>query len=362
MNHKKVIIMFILLGCVSSTSIGKIGYFGCTLGYGNSNPSPTTIAKVLTGGIAVVATSYCLYRFCSWLFGQSDEKLLEKANGAYNNAYARYNIMYSTIKNAFPVYSSNSDIIYNFSEPVLYQLAVEKHYEASIGIYLRHLNSTIKNLEYYKRKLAQKVSFLHTTVYTDSSKALLYDHIHALLQKIKTILPSLSLLHDYLRHNKSYFTLFELESSLLYRYNQELNVLNTYSCSHDQSYLKEALHQCVMMHHSHNQSRYPYLTYVDMISKDIDTLYNTIRRLAFNYAERINYAQDLYNRLGAIKGIAVSTNQYHTELIEREKVQLQETELAIQQQQLHAMQQQNYLHAQELLLQQQQQNNRPYRM
>jgi hypothetical protein len=356
MNNKKIIIVFILLGSVSPL-IGKMSNFWCSFQYRNDVPSPTTIAKVLTGGMVVAVTGYCFYQFFSWLFGQSDEKLLEKVNGAYNNAYACYNIMYSIIKNAFPAYSSNSDIIYNFFEPVLYQLAVEKHYEASIDIYLKHLNSTIKTLEYYKKELVRKTQSLHAMVSTDSSKALLYDHMRALLQKIETILPNLSLLYGYLKHHKNYFTLFELESSLLYRYNQELNVLNTYSCLHDQSPLKEALHQFIMMHHSHSQSRYPYLTYVEMISKDIDTLYKAICCLAFNYAERINYAQDLFNRLGIIKGIAVSTNHYHTELIEREKVQLQETELAIQQQQLHAMQQQNYLHAQGLLLQQQQLHN-----
>lgn len=319
--------------------------------------SPTTTLKAfLIGGIAA-ATCYGCYRLYSWLFEQSDEKLLEHAHNACQEAQARYDSMYKLLTNTYPSYNNNNDIIYNFTESVLYQLGVEKHYDASIDNYLRRLISSIKTLEGYKSKLTQRIPLIYTTVHTDSTKAWIYDHMQALLQKITTIMPTLSLLRDYLTHHRSYFILFEFESSLLYRYNQELNCLHTFSFESPK--LTEVVRRCIMMHHNYTQHRYPFISYVDMISRDIDTLHEAIARLAYNYAERIYYAQDLYQKLTIMKGIVISANEYHTELIEQEKAHLKEAELAIQQQQLHAMQQQNYLYEQELRLQEQQ-CNQPY--
>lgn len=352
MNRKKIIITFIcLIGFTSINGMKITGRYNQHVPV-RSGFSPATAITIAVASTATAVACYGLYRLGQWLFEPSDEKLLEKANNAYHDAYARYNIMHTILKSADQAGTSNNDIIYNFVESVLYQLAVEKHYEASVDPYLRQLNHTIKSLENYKKKITQRTSNLYTTVHTNSDHAWLYDHMQALLNKITAFLPNLLLLRDFLKHHKSYFTLFELESSLLYRYNQELNALNSYP--YDQIRLNELFHRCIMMHHNNNRSHYPYISYADMISDDIDELNYTIGRLAYNYAERIYYAQDLYNKLGAIKGIVVSAKQYHTELIEREKAQRRDQQLAIQQQQLQAMQQQNYLHEQALRLQEQQ--------
>ena len=339
---------------INTTSLGMHpGRHNPHIPISDDSASLSTLVTVALAGSASALVGYGIYRLGQLVFHPSDQKVLEKTNTMYHEAYAHYHEIATKLKDSHSLGSNNHDIIYNFSEAILYQIAIEKHYEASIDPYLSQLNSSIKNLESYNKKLLQRSNKLYTTIKTDYENVWLYDHMKALQQKISTFLPSLYLLRDYLKHHRSYLKLFELESSLLYRYSQELNALSNYL--YDHKGLKEAIHSSVMLHQHHTRAKYPYISYADTISKDMEELQNTLNRLAYNYAERIYYAQDLYNKLNSIKAVVVAATQYHTELIEWEKARRKEKELSIQQQQLNALQHQNHLYERDIQQHEQQQ-------
>lgn len=292
-------------------------------------------ATCVLGG-AAVAGAYGLYKLGSWLFNPTDEKVLEYAKSSYNEALAKYDKIYAVLRDGNPSISNSDDIIYNSSETLLYQIGLEKHYDGPTQNYIHRLNSTLSTLESRKKKLTERIN----TQYNNES-LWIYDQMRVYRKKIETMLSGLYILRDYLNHHKNYFILFELESRLIDRYKQECDELSRHP--YDDPYLNNAIRRSIMMRQTQNYHRYPFIYYADMISRDIDLLYNTIRSCSYNYHNRLACSQDLYNKLISIKGIVVSSHEYHTELIERDRAELQERELAIQQQQLHALHQQNQL-------------------
>ncbi len=241
------------------------------------------------------------------------------------------------LKEFYP-HAANEEIMYNFSETLLYEIAVEKFYDASIDAYLYQLHSSIKKLESYKRTLLQRIS---KPIENEFEIAKLHDQMKMLYKKIETTLPSLCLLRNYLSHHKAYFHLFELESLLLYRYTQELNALK--NCGQDPNCLRHAIHQSIMLRYSQSFNKYPYISYAQTISKDIKTIEQHIGQASSNYAERIYYAQELYYALNSIKAVVVSSTHYYNELLEKEKADRKERELELQQQQLRELQHQTCL-------------------
>ena len=292
-------------------------------------------ATCVLGG-AAVASAYGLYKLGSWLFNPTDENVLEYAKSSYHEALTKYDKIYAVLRDGNPSISNSDGIIYNSSETLLYQIGLEKHYDGPTQNYINRLNNTLSTLESRKKKLTERIN----TQYNNES-LWIYDQMRVYRKKIETMLSGLYILRDYLNHHKNYFILFELESRLIDRYKQECDELSRHP--YDDPYLNNVIRRSIMMHQTQSYHHYPFIYYADMISRDIDSLYNAIRYCSHNYQNRRACSQDLYNKLISIKGIVVSSHEYHTELVERDRAELQERELAIQQQQLNALYQQNQL-------------------
>jgi hypothetical protein len=145
----------------------------------------------------------------------------------------------------------------------------------------------------------------------------------------------------------------------MYRYERDLRALESYQG--DLSYLREMIHQSVMLYQRRHYDPYPYRWYLKRLEEDIHVLHTAMNKLTYDYTNRYNVSHELCNKLEMIRETLIGSPYYSDELRAYEYAKIAQAAIDAQQRQAHAqeeqaraMQRQNELHAQQL-----QQANRP---
>lgn len=325
-------------------------------------PGPTLLTKVLGIG-ALVAGGYGLYRLFIWATKKSNEDILHEAQKAYATAEAQYRIMYEYMDRTFGDVrslpsSERIGIIHEMNEPVLYELAIAKYKKESIGSYLAHLKDTLSCLYNHHDALLMRLAEIAPEARCNSAVAHTQERMHVVTRQIEELKGKLQFLYDYLKHHRSYFVVFEAEAVIANRYAKELDILSVYQSNKDA--LMRELRTCIMSRHSREHTSYPYLSYVNMLDRDLRRLGDAIAGVDYNYQGRVDLAHQLSGCLCTVKDVVVSDPEYLNTVKEYERAQLERQKIEAQKQQAMAQQQQAFAMQQQAQAMQQQANEQKF--
>lgn len=322
--------------------------------YYHNDVDAATVGKaaLVIGGLAAVG--YGLYKLCDWLFSPSNQTLIKNAEAAIRVAHAHDETIFC-VEGAFngipDGLREQKKLIESVYEPLLYQLAL-KHAKSVEW----NLNSSLSKLRENHTALAERINKLRAAPEHTAIMITMQD----LDQEIIGLLLKIEFVHEYLAHHRSYFTLFEHESTIMRSYEAELQALTHYA--QNQAYVKEALRARVMQNASYNRNSYPFMTYIEALQSNMNTLMSGMNSLAYNYPNRLQAAGNLLQNLQIIHSIVIIEDAYHQELRDYKKEQLERQRIeaekakaaaaaaqaaALQQQAWH-MERQNQLHAQQI--------------
>ena len=321
--------------------------------YKDSHTGIEEVGKVgLIIGVVGLAT-YGMVKIGEWLFHKSDETVTELAQKTLREASAQYVQITAILNKNYAGTADRETCITDISEPTLYEIARTKYHDADIALYLQHLASTIQHLHKYAKNLHERIQITQSQETQDYGTLRLIARMKSVESDMQTMLPSLTFTFDYLSYHQSFFALFETEDSMMYRYERDLHAINSYQG--DLSYLREMIHQSVMLYQRRHADPYPYRWYLKRLEDDIHLLHVAINRLACAYINRINVAQVLCNKLEFIRETLIGSPYYADELRAYEYAKIAQAALEAQQRQAHAQEEQsrqlklqNELHAFEL--------------
>lgn len=282
-----------------------------------------TIEDIGKAGLIVGAAgfaTYALTKLGSWLFTKSDTIIADQAYTAILQAQAQYTSITTILNKEKLSYNDELECIQSISEPVLYEIAKAKYYDADITLYLRRLDNTIKNTESHLRKVRQSIQSLQSNSDIDHEATRLIARMHAIENMMNTILPSLKFAYTYLKHHATFFLLFETEDTMMYRYEQSIQVIDRYP--NDMNTLREIIHQSVMIYQRRHYSSYPYHWYLKRLEDDIHSLHVAMNKLSYEYTNRYNVAYTLCNKLESIRTALLSSPYYTQEIRDYEYAQL----------------------------------------
>jgi hypothetical protein len=123
----------------------------------------------------------------------------------------------------------------------------------------------------------------------------------------------------------------------MYRYERDLNAINTYQG--DLNYLREMIHQSVMIYQRRHADPYPYRWYLKRLEDDIHLLHVAMNRLSYTYTNRLSVASTLCNKLEFIRETLIGSPYYAEELRVYEYAKIAQAALEAQQRQARAQEQ-----------------------
>jgi hypothetical protein len=279
------------------------------------------------GGIGLSA--YALAKLGSWLFAKSDTTVAEQAYNTIIQAQAQYSPITAILNKAKLNCNEELACVQSISEPILYELAQAKYYDADITLYLKRLDNTIKTIESNLKELRHSVQSLQLR-HHDYQITRLLARLKMIEGMVDTMLPSLKFAHTYLKYHATYFLLFEMEDMLMYRYEPIIQTIDR--CPNDMNALREATHQSVMMYKPHHAKAYPYHRYLEQLEDDILKLHIAMHKLAHEYTNRYQAAQALYNKLELIRTTILCSPYYTQEIRDYEHAKLAQAAIDAQQQ------------------------------
>lgn len=313
--------------------------------------SSTTLGNIGKIGLAVGAVGLATYgaaKLGSWLWGQSDEKIVLRAQQACKEASANYINVISLLQKEMSDMSSEDAM--NMPETLLYQLATLKYHEDDIATYCKKLKQTIGDLEGYHKSLVKRMNNLSMSISQNYQLMMVYNRMKNVETQLIAILPQLHVAYLCFKTHEPFFSLFELEDKLAYRYERDLHAVQIYR--DDLPYLRQMVHQSVMLQQANHRSSYPYHWYLNKLEDDMAMLARAIDRLPVLYFNRSNVARTLYNNLLLIKQTIVTSSYYAEEIRSLEHAQLMNASIAAQEHQAQELAHQNAIAHQQLALQQ----------
>jgi len=339
-NRTSVVMMSIVIlgsSLCTNSSDARIHIQG-SVDYGNPDGSMEQVGKVGLVVGAVGLATYGLVKLGGWLFNKSDETATEQAQKAVREASAQYSSITTILGHAYSDSIDPKECINNISEPVLYEIAKAKYHDADIAVYLRQFGSTIKNIEKQAKNLRNRINSAQSLPDQDYETLRLIARMKAIEIQIQSLLPSLTFAYDYLNHHESFFTLFETEDSMMYRYERDLHAVDSYQG--DMSYLREMIHQSVMLYQRRHSDPYPYRWYLKRLEEDIHVMHRAMNKIAYEYTNRYNVANALCNKLEFIRETLIGSPYYSDELRAYEYAKIAQAAIDAQQRQAHAQEQQ----------------------
>lgn len=324
-------------------------YFDCEIS-SSTTPSWQQVGKVGLALGAVGLATYGAAKIGGWLWGQTDETCIKKAQKACKQAAANFANMSSILQSQLP---HNSFDVTNMevSEEILYQMATAKYHDAPISSYISKLKTCINELEDYLKSIIKRKDALRMNISRDYQATKLYNKMSTVQMQLEAILPPLQLTYQCLKTHESFFALFELEDVLAYRYERDLHAVQVNK--QDSRYLREMIHQSVMLQQATHHGLYPYHWYLHNLQDDITFLSRAINSLDFNYVNRRNVATALYDNLLVIQQTIVASPYYAQEIRAMEHAQLISASIAAQEHQTQELAHQNAIAEQQLIMQRQ---------
>ena len=322
--------------CTNSTD-ARIHIQG-SVDYGNRDVSIEEVGKIGLVVGAVGLATYGLVKLGGWLFNKSDETATEQAQKSVREASAQYSSITTILGDAYAGSIDPQECINNISEPVLYEIAKAKYHDADIAVYLRQFASTINNIEKQAKNLRSRISSALSQPDQDYETLRLIARMKAIENQIQSVLPSLTFAYDYLKHHESFFALFETEDCMMYRYERDLHAIDSYKG--DLSYLREMIHQSVMLYQRRHSDPYPYRWYLKRLEEDIHVMHVAMNKLSYEYTNRYNVANALCNKLEFIRETLIGSPYYSDELRAYEYAKIAQAAIDAQQRQAHAQEEQ----------------------
>ncbi len=286
--------------------------------------SKAGLIGALIGGAAVVAGACALG---SWMAEPTNEQLVSDAQRTTDALEARYSHIVDLV-NSHEVQEKQLAMIADY---IMAQESCTRTYSA-------HMEHAVKTLDsLYKR--------LHTR----HDKAVAYAHHHywenekevRILQDAKNYVgrvwePLRNALLC-LQGHKSYFALYTLERTLHSRYGHILDAVQWYETNPPKlAHRAELMHQirsAVMNHGAQVRSKYPYIGYVEKLTKDKQDLDNALRKQREYYPDIEHACKMLSKDLELIKHEILADSGYAQDLRNQEHDRLERERLALQQRQ-----------------------------
>jgi hypothetical protein len=304
---------------------------------------------------AVVVAGVGACKLVQWCFSETNEQLVERAEREYNDALQFVDDILLFEQGYSITYITPEDrqyVFHHIYEPVLYSLA-RIYFDRGLESYTyinmvanakNELDSLSKTLHHRIKKQKGK--------YVDHHIAQTIRAMHMLISKIDDYLPHLTLFCDYIKHNRSYFELFDIEARLYKQYDTQIRIINSNAMSH---IMAHDVRQSVAWEYS--DRKYPFIVFVSGIESDIATLKSYIHSLSSYYTERINYARQVLNSLKWIKNVVATDERYTYEKYQAEQERLERLKIEALQEQNRLLVQNNMLQAQKFAQQKYQDNN-----
>lgn len=354
-NHLsyKILSLTILSSMMLSNKSNARVYLQGQISYEANKVTIDDIGKVGLVIGAVGLATYGMAKFGSWLFNKSDGTIVEQAQQAMREASAQYMNLTTILADVYSDSTDRQDCISRISETILYAIAKTKYHDADIETYIYRFLGTIKNLDKHAKKLRDRIQALQYESDQDYQTLRIISRMKAIENQIQTMLPGLSFAYDYLKHHQTYFTLFETEDNMMYRYERDLHAVDSYQG--DLSYFREMLHQSVMLYQRRHSDPYPYRWYLRRLEDDIHYMHAAMNKLSYEYSNRYNVALALCNKLELIRETLIGSPYYSDELrayeyakIAQAAIDAQQRQARAQEQQAHELQRHNNLQAQSL--------------
>ncbi len=299
-----------------------------------------------------------LVTLTDWIFGETDKQLFEKADRLYRHAHAQYYATTNWFEKSCHVHiitpQKYDGIIKNFSEQLLDNVAKKIwHTNESETTYRSNLRTTIKQLHSFQEKLSKQIRKIqsqdHVNTGTDRYDMELLEH------SIQKMLPHLTFFSDYLEHHHTYFALYEYETTLHNKYQQEFRLLISHG--YNRYILAQELKYIIT---KKQKGSYPYINYTKQLDRHLNKIKNRKACLTYNYVARINQVQQIIDSLEYIQGIVVTDPLYRQELYTQEREKLEHEHIAVIQKQARLEQkkvdllaEQNHILKQQLILKEQ---------
>jgi len=283
-------------------------------------------------GVALIGIGG-LVTLVDWIFGETDKQLFEKADRLYHSRHAQYHAITNWFEQSCHVHIINPQeydrVIRNFSEQLLYDVATKIWYLNEYEVpYRSNLRTTIQQLQTYQEKLNKRILKMRDQDYTNThADRLLYD-MELLKQSIQNKLVHLVFFSDYLEHHSSYFALYECEGIIGDEYQKEFELLTNHTYNR---YMLAQKFKYIIANKQKNS--YPYITYIKQLNRQINKIKNCKSHLAYNYVDRISWAQKVIDSLEYIQGIVTTDPLYQQELRAQERKRLERECIAVIQKQ-----------------------------
>ncbi len=296
------------------------------------------IGKPLAIGSALIAGVGGLIGLGSWLASESDQELLYRARDSYQQIRKAHNALIVKIEDTYKVsepYLNANNVVHTVNETLLYDLAGSfARGQQDISSYISRLNNHISDLRSVSDRLQSRMNTLRTSSYENVTIREMVHQMNAIRETIRSGLPHLALLRDYLAEHKTYFVIFDAENSARKRYSRELAALS--SGYYDRSLVLDEIKYVVMANQSHGRRTYPYLHYVSQIEEQIAHLEQSLKRPTYNYPDRLGWARWTLDNLLYIKSLIITTDAYAQEWRDRERAELEREQLHVMRQQADA--------------------------
>jgi len=288
------------------------------------------IGKPLAIGGALIAGVGGLIGLGSWLASETDQELLNRSRTSYQQIRTNHNPLIVKLENAYNITGSylNTQVVRTVNEPLLYDFAGEfVRLQQDASSYTSQLNNDISELRSLSDRLQRRMNELRTASYQDFSLREMVQQMHAIRETIRSGLPHVELLRDYLAEHKTYFVIYDTEHSVRKKYSRELAVLsNGY---YDRILLLDEIKFVVMANQSYERQMYPYLHYVARLEEQIAILEQSLKRPAYNYADRIGWARWVLDNLLYVKSLIIAADAYAQEWRDRERAALEREQLNV---------------------------------
>ena len=283
---------------------------------------------LLAAGGAIIGSAIL---FGKWLFSESDQKLLIRAQDTCNRVYNDFAEIIATFDQLFGItpnnisYVSQEQIVYNFSEKNLYALATQVWQMDIRQSWVRsHARSSIQLLRDLRNQLLNRINALNAELYAHPETREVIDPMYKFVQYIDMFLPHLELLSKYIEKHASYFNLYDCDGQTRNYYGPLLQVIERYQ--HDSYLCASQVKRFIL---SQSRAQYPLISYLQTLGKHITDLEYAFRKTDYRYGERVGWAKQLNESLQYIKAVIISDVQYQEELRDKEWQRVEQKQIAI---------------------------------
>ncbi len=274
------------------------------------------VARFAIGAGCIAAFCYGAYKVGQWLFGKTDEQILKESSLVLSDVTYHFTPLVTLFGN---------NQCKNIDEPFLYQYANQlSRDKKSIQAILSDLGSGIPALKSSHETMNTRLIELQR-----KRQATLFESMRQVNESTAVLLHKLESIHQCLQYHNAYFVLYEKEAVLMGEYEQSL--LAVEHAGGNPLVLKEQIRMIIMAYASKNRIVYPYMYYIEKISRDCSQLDQMIRGLSGNYANRANAAYNLLQRLQIIYNVLLTDDVYLQELRDYERAKIEKQRLEAEQ-------------------------------